>query len=245
MSETALQRIARELNMEKDGFDILKQALTHKSYLGEVSQTESNERLEFLGDSVLGLIVSENLFSKFGEKPEGELAKAKAVAVSEPILAESAREMGLAEAIYMSSGEETSGGRDRSSILADAFEAVVAAIYLTQGLESARSFVLNALGSILSDIEREEHHRNYKSILQELSQSLFKRAPRYAVISESGADHDKTFIVEAQLDGNSLGQGSGKSKKQAEQAAAYEALQHPVFKEKQSPRRPTNERASS
>lgn len=232
MVQTPLQKIARKLKVKKDGLELLKQALTHKSFLGEMSQTTSNERLEFLGDSVLGMVVSENLFEQFGEKQEGELAKAKAVAVSEPILAEAARKVGFAEAIFMSSGEETSGGRNRSSILADTFEAVVAAIYLSQGLDAARQFVLKALGPILDDIECDEHHRNYKSVLQELSQSLYKKAPRYIVVSESGADHDKTFMIEAQLDGKALGRGEGKSKKQAEQAAAFVALQHPVFEDK-------------
>lgn len=233
MAQTPLQTTARKLKIKKDGLEILKQALTHKSFLGEMNQLTSNERLEFLGDSVLGLVVAENLFEKFGDKPEGELAKAKAVAVSEPILAEAAKKIGLSDAIFMSTGEEMSGGRDRSSILADTFEAIIAAIYLSQGLESAKQFVLKALGPILSDIEREEHHRNYKSILQELSQSLYKKAPQYVVLSASGADHDKTFMIEAQLDGTSLGRGSGKSKKQAEQAAAFEALRHPIFEKKQ------------
>ena len=232
--QTPLQKLARKLKVKKDGLDILKHALTHKSYLGEVGELLSNERMEFLGDSVLGMIVSENLFSKFKEKQEGELAKAKAVAVSEPILADAARKLGLADAIFMSAGEEASGGRNRSSIMADAFEAVVAAIYLSQGLEPTRQFVLKALGTILSDIERDEHHRNFKSILQELCQSLYKRAPKYVVVSEKGYDHDKTFVIEAQLEGKSLGTGEGKSKKQAEQAAAFEALQHPLFEENQS-----------
>ena len=209
--------------------DLLRQALTHRSYLGEVGELVSNERLEFLGDSVLGIIVSQHLFTKFGDRQEGELTKAKAVAVSEPVLAEAAKKMGLSPALFLSTGEETSGGRSRPSILADAFEAVVAAIYLRQGLESARQFVLRALGHILDDIEREEHHRNYKSILQELTQGLYKKAPKYTVVQESGADHDKTFAVEVQLNGQVVGRGTGKSKKQAEQAAAFETLQHPQF----------------
>lgn len=208
---------------------LLEQALTHKSSLGETNLLKSNERLEFLGDSILGMIVSEHLFSKYMEKQEGELAKAKAVTVSEPILAEAAKKMGIAPALHMSAGEETSGGRERSSILADAFEAIVAAVYLSRGLEAARELVLDALGPLLEDIEREEHHRNFKSVLQEISQSLYKRAPKYVVLEESGLDHDKTFVVEARLDGESLGHGTGKSKKQAEQAAAMESLKHPMF----------------
>jgi len=231
-SEPTLQRIARKLKMKKENLELLRQALTHKSYLGEVSQLVSNERLEFLGDAVIGMVVSEHLFVRFSEKQEGELAKAKAVAVSEPILAEAAKKIGLPPALFLSTGEETSGGRSRSSILADAFEAVVAALYLSQGLEAAKQFILKALGPILEDIEREEHHRNYKSILQELTQSLYKKAPKYVVVAESGADHDKTFLVEAQLDDRTLGRGSGKSKKLAEQAAALDALEHPEFESK-------------
>ena len=231
MPQSPLQQIARKLKIDDESLDILKQALTHKSYLGETDQSASNERMEFLGDSILGMVVSEQLFNTFSEKQEGELAKAKAVAVSAPILAEAAKEMGLAGALYLSTGEDTSGGRERPSILADTFEAIVAAVYLTQGLDAARKLILTALGPILEDIESDEHHRNYKSVLQELSQSLYKKAPKYVVIEESGADHDKTFVIEAQLDGKPLGRGTGKSKKQAEQAAAFEALRHPVFEE--------------
>jgi len=229
MAQSALDKIARKLRMKKDDLSLLQQALTHKSYLGEVADLESNERLEFLGDSVLGMIVAEHLFARFSERQEGELAKAKAVAVSEPILAEAAKRIGLAPGLLLSTGEEMSGGRDRTSILADAFEAVVAAVYLSEGLDAAGQLVLRALRPILEDIEREEHHRNYKSILQELSQSRYRKAPKYVVVSESGAAHDKTFVVEARLDGVPLGRGTGKSKKQAEQAAALDALEHPKF----------------
>jgi ribonuclease III len=205
--------------------DLLQQALTHRSYLGEVEGIESNERLEFLGDSVLGLIVCEYLYAAFADRSEGELAKAKAVAVSEPILAVAAKDLGIDEYVLLSGGEEASGGRQRLSILSDTFEAIVAAIYLEHGLETTREFVLSALQQILEDIERKEHIRDYKSLLQELTQSIHKQAPTYAVIVEEGADHDKTFTVEARLNETVLGSGVGKSKKQAEQAAALEALE--------------------
>ena len=234
MVQTPFQKLARKLKMTKEHRALLQQALTHKSYLGESSGAENNERLEFFGDSILGMVVSEHLFAKFSEKQEGELAKAKAVAVSEVVLAEAAKKMGLGDALFLSAGEESSGGRSRPSMLADAFEAVVAAVYQSKGIEAARQFILKALGHILEDIEREEHHRNFKSILQELTQNLYKKAPNYAIIGEMGADHDKTFTVEAQLDGQSLGIGTGKSKKQAEQAAAFEALQHPTKHERES-----------
>ncbi len=127
--------------------------------------------------------------------------------------------------IMMSTGEEASGGRKRLSIMADAFEAIVAVIYLDCGLEAARLFVLNALESILKDIEKKQHIRDYKTLLQEHTQGIHKKAPLYVVIDEQGADHDKTFTVEARLDNIILGSGVGKSKKQAEQAAALQALE--------------------
>lgn len=212
--------------MDINDYGLLQQALTHRSYLGEATGAMSNERLEFLGDAVLGIVVSEYLYTRFPERSEGELAKAKAVAVSEPILAESAKNLGMTDMILMSAGEEASGGRKRFSILSDAFEALVAVIYLDSGLEAARQFILRALESILIDIERQEHIRDYKTLLQEHTQGLHKKAPRYVVIEEVGADHDKTFTVEARLDDEVLGRGRGKSKKQAEQAAALQALEH-------------------
>jgi ribonuclease III len=232
MGQTPFQRLARKLKMTKEHHDLLRQALTHKSYLGEAGQHDSNERLEFLGDSVLGLVVAEHLFAEYAEKQEGELAKAKAVAVSEVILAECAKKAGVPDAILMSTGEEMSGGRARPSILSDAFEAIIAAVYFSRGLDAAKEFILTSLGPILEDIEGEEHQRNYKSILQELTQGIYRKAPKYTVTAERGADHDKTFTVEVQLDGTILGRGDGKSKKMAEQAAAFEALRHPIFKPK-------------
>ena len=220
-----LKAMSRKLHVDITDYELLQQSLTHRSCLGEIEGAISNERLEFLGDAVLGLVDCEYLYCQYSDRAEGELAKAKAVAVSEPILAEAAKALGLDEMLLMSVGEEQSGGRSRFSILSDAFEAIVAVVYLDSGLEAARQFVLRALESILVDIERKEHIRDYKSLLQEMTQSAHKKAPRYVVVGEEGADHDKTFFVEARLDGTLLGTGAGKSKKQAEQAAALEALQ--------------------
>lgn len=214
------------LGIRVSNLALLEQSLTHRSYLGEATtDVASNERLEFLGDAVLGLVVCAYLYSRYPDRSEGELAKAKAVAVSEPVLADAAKRIGLETAILMSSGEEASGGRSRLSILSDAFEALIAVLYIDGGLDAAREFCLRALESILVDIERQEHIRDYKSLLQELTQSKHKKAPKYVVVKEDGADHDKTFVVEARLDTILLGKGSGKSKKQAEQAAALEALE--------------------
>jgi len=210
LNQKTLQNIARKLQVDIRDYALLQQALTHKSYLGEEAEALSNERLEFLGDSVLGLVVAEYLYTQFPDRTEGDLAKAKAVAVSEPVLAESAKNLGMPEMLLMSAGEEASGGRRRLSILADAFEALVAVIYLDCGLEAARQFILRALESILIDIERKEHIRDYKTLLQEPTQGLYKKAPRYFVIEERGADHDKTFVVEARLGDVKLGLGEGK-----------------------------------
>ena len=225
LDQQSLQKIVNKLQVDIHDLSLLAQALTHRSYLGESAEAISNERLEFLGDSVLGIIVAEYLYTQFPDRTEGELAKAKAVAVSEPVLAESAKSLGMQNMIMMSTGEEASGGRKRLSIMADAFEAIVAVIYLDCGLEAARLFVLNALESILKDIEKKQHIRDYKTLLQEHTQGIHKKAPLYVVIDEQGADHDKTFTVEARLDNIILGSGVGKSKKQAEQAAALQALE--------------------
>jgi ribonuclease III len=182
----------------------------------------SNERLEFLGDAVLGLIVCEYLYTKYPERAEGELAKAKAVAVSEPILADATKQLGLDQMILMSTGEEASGGRRRLSILSDAFEALVAVIYLDAGLASAKEFCLHALEIILEDIERQEHIRDYKSLLQELTQGKYKKAPKYVVIKEDGADHDKTFYVEARLEGEVLGCGVEVSSKNHKDLSTFD-----------------------
>ena len=225
LDRKTLQGYARKLQIDLTDYPLLQQALTHRSYLGESAEAMSNERLEFLGDSVLGIAVAEYLYTQFPDRPEGDLAKAKAVAVSEPVLAESAKNLGLSDMILMSVGEQASGGRKRLSILSDTFEAIIAIIYLDCGMDAARQFILRALESILIDIEREEHIRDYKSLLQEHTQGIHKKAPIYVVTGEVGADHDKTFNVEVKLDSRVLGSGEGKSKKQAEQAAALEALE--------------------
>ncbi|MCL5104693.1 MAG: ribonuclease III [Armatimonadetes bacterium] len=225
LDQKQLQKIARKLQVDIRDYPLLLQSLTHRSYLGESAEAMSNERLEFLGDSVLGIVVAEYLYTQFADRSEGDLAKAKAVAVSEPVLAESAKNLGLQDMVLMSAGEEASGGRKRLSILADSFEALIAVVYLDCGLEAARQFILRALESILQDIERKEHIRDYKTLLQEHTQGIHKKAPMYVVVEEHGADHDKTFVVEATLDDLVLGRGTGKSKKQAEQAAALKALE--------------------
>ena len=225
LDRRTLQGYARKLQIDVTDYPLLQQALTHRSYLGESADAMSYERLEFLGDSILGVVVAEYLYTVFPDRPEGELAKARAVAVSEPVLAESAKDLGLSDMILMSAGEQASGGKKRLSLLADTFEAIIAVVYIDCGMDAARRFVLRALESILIDIERDEHIRDYKSLLQEHTQGTHKKTPLYVVTDELGADHDKTFTIEVKLNDRSLGRGKGKSKKQAEQAAALQALE--------------------
>ncbi len=219
-----LRSLAAELGMGERSQSLLQQAFTHPSSLGESSTAASYERLEFLGDSILGAVISEYLFSRFPDKPEGLLSRAKAVAVSEPSLAIAARGLGLGNMIRLSLGEINSGSRERDSVLSDVFESLIAVVYLDKGLEAARDVILESMAGALADLERDDFARDAKSLLQELIQAEHKIAPEYVVVSEEGADHDKTFTVEARLGEYVLGAGSGKTKKSAQQAAAHEAL---------------------
>jgi ribonuclease III len=217
------QALAEKLGIELHRPQWMEKALRHKSAQQELN-LPSNERLEFLGDAVLGLTIAGYLFRSHPDLPEGELTKVKAVAVSEPVLAKVARELDLGAYLTLAKGEEQSGGRNRSSILADAMEAVIAAIYLDRGLILAKRVILELLGSHLAAIERSEHDLDYKTLLQERIQELHRKPPSYHVVAESGPDHDRTFTAEVRLAGQMLGRGMGKSKKQAEQAAARQAL---------------------
>jgi len=203
---------------------LLVQALTHRSYLAEVPDAMSNERLEFLGDAVLDLVVAEELFKRHADWPEGELTKAKASAVDERALERLARDWELGAYVLVSRGEESSGGRQRRAMLADAVEALIGAYFLDQGLDAVREFVLRALAPVMAQIERREHEHDYKTLLQELFQSRYQTAPDYEVLSETGPPHDRTFEIGVIFAGQVLGRGTGKSKKEAAQSAAAEAL---------------------
>ena len=204
---------------------LLQQALTHRSALPEMGEdTLSNERMEFLGDSVLGLVVSDHLYRTHNDPQEGELTKMKSLLVSKTILAQQARNMELGRYMRLSDAEADSGGRDRTSILGDAFEAVLGAIYLDQGIECARRFVhehlLREAGRITTDVR----HVNYKSVLQEYVQGNFKSHLQYRTRAEEGPDHEKLFTMEVLASGKVLGSGQGRNKKEAEQSAACDAL---------------------
>ena len=200
---------------------LLETALTHTSFANEARHgTKHNERLEFLGDSVLSIVVAEYLFTH-SSLPEGDLTRMRASLVCEAALFGFAQKIDLGRWLRLGHGEELGGGRTRPSVVSDAFEAVIAALYLDGGIEAARAFILPFVTSALTKQSAEE---DYKTKLQEFVQQNPSERLRYVVASQTGPDHDKHFVVEVHLNSNCIGSGEGHSKKQAEQAAAKEAL---------------------
>ena len=205
---------------------LLQNALAHSSYANERWHNSllSNERLEFLGDSVLGMLVANYLYHTFPNRPEGELTRMRADMVCEKTLAAAANRIGIGEHLLLGHGEEQGGGRNRDSILADAMESVIAACFLDGGLEAALKVVQQF---ILVDVPVTKlHNADYKTTLQELVQQKKNQVLSYSLIGESGPDHDKKFDVEVKLNGNVVGAGSGSSKKRAEQMAAKSAIEN-------------------
>jgi ribonuclease-3 len=205
---------------------LLQQALTHTSFAHEQPEpTEHNERLEFLGDAVLDLVLSEYLVEGFPRAPEGELSKRRSHLVNEGALARRARLLGLGEHLRLGRGEELTGGRDKPSLLAGAYEALVAALYLEAGYERVRAVVVAQFEDVLEDVASMVPPTDFKSRLQERCQEGGQGLPIYTVVEQRGPDHDKTFEVEVVLLERCLGRGVGRSKREAEQAAARQALE--------------------
>lgn len=220
-----MEFLEEKLNYKFNNKELLKNALSHSSYANEVrSAYGSNERLEFLGDSVLSLIVSEYIYSQYSEKPEGELTKLRAALVCEKSLCSFARELELGKYLLLGKGEEHNGGRERDSILADAFEAVLAAIYLDAGMEKAREHVMRFVSSEINS-QKDDGFKDYKTVLQEIIQRNPEESVTYILTDEQGPAHDKKFTVEVHLNSNVIGKGEGHSKKAAEQMAAKQALE--------------------
>lgn len=204
---------------------LLEEALTHPSLAYETQRSQvDNQRLEYLGDAVLELILSEHLFRSFAEGSEGVLTKLRARLVSRTALARCARRIHLGDYLHMGRGEESSGGRERDSTLADAFEALTAAIYLDGGLEAARTLVVGLSRDLLDRLQAEPTEENPKGQLQEILQARGPGILRYVLVREEGPDHRKTFVAGVEWNGQSLGEGGGGSKKEAEAAAAEAAL---------------------
>lgn len=217
-----LKSFQQKIDYKFNNEELLLTALTHSSYANECGGA-FNERLEFLGDSVLGFISAEFFFSNRKSVPEGELTKLRAATVCEKSLFGFAKEIDLGSYIRLGKGEMNTGGRERPSILSDAFEAIIAAIYLDGGMEHAKKFVLRFLKEAQSH-KNDSAFKDYKTVLQEIIQRNPEERLEYVLVGESGPAHDKIFEVEIHLNSNCIGKGSGHSKKLAEQAAAGEAL---------------------
>lgn len=223
--ESALRHFAERIGFTGN-LDVLREATTHKSWANEAGRpAEQNERLEFLGDAVLELVVSDGLMSAHPTRREGELSRLRASIVNARSLADVARRLDLGPTLRLGKGEERTGGREKPSVLADAYEAVLGAIYLEHGLEFARAFIDAHLGERIREQHTSAAHRDFKTRLQERAQGRYQRSPEYVVVREEGPDHAKTFHVEVHIEGTVRGAGSGRSKKQAERAAAREALE--------------------
>ena len=219
-----MQELEKKLNYTFQNPALLEEALSHSSYANEhrSARLRSNERLEFLGDSVLGFVTAEFLFLQHPDLPEGDLTRIRAALVCEQSLFEVAQKLDLGSYLKLGRGEESGGGRTRTSILADATEAVFAAVYLDGGIQPVRELIVRVL---LSQAPAAEERRDYKTTLQEVVQRRSGQVLTYHMLSQSGPDHNKTFLFEVRLNDESVGCGEGHSKKEAEQAAARDALE--------------------
>jgi ribonuclease-3 len=221
-----IEALQRELGMRFNSQSLLREALTHRSYLNEIDQAwPSNERLEFLGDAILGLISTDFLFRRFSELGEGELTNLRSALVRTETLARFARDINLGRYLFLGRGEEMSQGRSRPSGLACAFEAFLGAMYIDQGYDRTREFAMTFLEPELEAVLQGRLHKNAKSVLQELVQARMQQTPTYHLIQETGPDHAKAFTVEVRVGARILGRGNDRSKRGAEQAAAESALE--------------------
>ena len=218
-----LHNLEKKINYTFKDFDLLKRAMMHSSYINEkrMKKHECNERLEFLGDAVLELVSSEFLFLDMPEVSEGKLTKTRASMVCEPALAYCARDIDLGSYLLLGKGEDATGGRERESVTSDAMEALIGAIYLDGGFTNAKEFIHKF---ILTDLENKKLFYDSKTILQEMVQAKMEDPIEYKLINEEGPDHNKSFTVQALIGDKSYGTGMGRTKKAAEQKAAYEAI---------------------
>ena len=223
-----LKELEKRIGYHFQNPELLEKALRHSSYANEhkMNRIECNERLEFLGDAVLELVSSEHLFAQFPQMPEGELTRLRASLVCEPTLAFCAREIELGSFLRLGKGEEMTGGRHRDSVTSDALESVIGAVYLDGGFANAKEFVLKY---VLNDMEHKKLFFDSKTIFQEMVQGNIPGEISYHPLDESGPDHDKQFTVSVQVNGQVVGNGTGHTKKAAEHAAAYQAIQEKKF----------------
>ena len=222
---TDLSKLEKILGVDFHNKDLLRISLTHRSYINENPEAgENNERMEFLGDAVLELVITEYLYGKFSEKPEGELTNLRASLVNANILGSVTADLGVNDFLFLSRGEARDVGRARQIILANAFEAIVGAIYLDSGYGSAQKFILNVLENKIPEILEKKLYKDAKSLFQEEAQERVGVTPSYEVIKEWGPDHDKHFIVGVYLEKELVAEGEGASKQEAQQQAAHAGL---------------------
>lgn len=223
MQQKSLEELEKKIGYYFKDKLLLRQALTHSSFANEqkINKYHDYERLEFLGDAVLELVSSEFLFRENTQMTEGQLTRMRASIVCEQALAYCAKAFGLEQYILLGKGEEMTGGRSKDSIISDVMEAIIGALYVDNGMESAKAFIHQF---VLSDLEHKQLFYDAKTILQEHIQQQNKGTLHYELIREDGPDHDKVFVVEAKIDDKTIGEGQGKTKKAAEQQAAYQAL---------------------
>ncbi len=217
------EELQKKINYKFSSSDLLKAALTHTSINSSDSQSSPFERMEFLGDSILGLIVAEELFLKYPDSSEGKLSKIKSKIVSQKFLAKKAKEINLGDYILLSSEAIQDGGKKLPSILSDAMESLICAIYFDGNIESARTFIKDFILYKFEKFITSDEMTNYKSILQEYTQSKFQNIPKYKIISEKGPDHNKIFTIRVFINNELFGEGKGQNKKEAQQSAAREA----------------------
>lgn len=221
-----LEELQTTIGITFNSVELLKRAFVHRSHLNEAKNMRtSNERLEFLGDSVLSFLTSHFLYEQYPDFPEGTLTNIRSSLVKTNSLAQAAKELNLGDLLLLSHGEEASGGRLNSSLLADCFEALLGAMYLDQGIDTVRTFLTKYLLYKAKDIVEQKSYVDYKSLLQEIIQQESRISPTYQVVKSEGPDHAKTFWIQVVANGTILGAGSGKSKQEAEQAAASFALE--------------------
>ncbi|MFO7848541.1 MAG: ribonuclease III [Spirochaetia bacterium] len=216
-----LQLFEKHIGIRFRKLELLNLAFSHRSYANENSgEVDNNEKLEFLGDSVLGLVVSEYLYLILTDKAEGDLARIKSFVVSEDSLADIAKSIKVDNFILIGKGEEYSGGRSKKAILADCMEAIIGAYYIDSGFKASKNFILKYLIPEINKVLENRHRKDYKTLLQEFVQKKYKSYPRYSLVKKTGPDHDRTFWINVTIDGYEYGPGQGKNKKEAEQNAA-------------------------
>jgi len=220
-----LEQFQSSVSVKFKRIALLHQATIHRSASNEQEEKSNNERLEFLGDAILGAVAASLLYERMAERPEGDLARVKSVVVSEASLSAIALRMGLDSLLILGKGEEVSGGRAKKAILADALEAVIGAYYLDSGFQAAFGFVESFLDKEITAVLENRHSKDFKTLFQEYCQREYREYPVYRLIKRSGPDHDRVFWMEVSIGGQTFGPGAGKNKKDAEQAAAKQAFE--------------------